>query len=1075
MITSPADGPLSADALLCDPEYLVNTDPAEVLALLPHATSAAARLAATVYRTSFKRHRRVDAVRRRQALSLDASRWGADDLARRIADVSVTSGDDVNVNWDTGRTPSNRLVRRLEGRTERVEALATATVDGRALVVGAKYINDTVRIWDMATGAEVRVLAQKATAVATTILNGRPILVAGYNKGLQRWDLASGAKIGEPLRSGDFSVVRITTALLDGRPIAIACGYMPDPVQVWDLEAGTRICGPLEGHTGLVEGADVAVVDGRAVLLTVGLDHTMRIWDLADGSPMGEPLAVHSLDVATTTLDGRPVAVTGGAAESALLVWDLATRTVVGEPLPGHGLHPTEIVATEADGRPIAVTVGHDRTVRLWDLAEGRQIGDVLNTHTESLTAVAVADIEGRPVAAAACKDNTVMLWDVSPEGPARPARPADEDLRAPWRVDWATGSGLSERAALSFPGDTCRSLAAGTVEGRAVVVAGGWNRTLRILDPLTGDQIGADLSGHKAAVNAIALTTVDGRAVAVTGDGDGIVRTWDLALGEQTGPPLTAPEREIRAVAVAELDGRPVALSGGRGGDANGEVRLWDLADGRESGAPLTGHGAEIHAIAVTELDGRPTALIASGNHPNDCTVRVWDLTTRRRFGDDLTGHTREIVQVATTMVDGRQMVVTTARDHTARVWDLATRTETHQLPIAGRGSHPLAIGEIDGRPVAIIGGTRRSHAEIQMWDLATGEPVGEPWRGHPGGPAAFAHVDLNGRPALVSGDDESIAVWDLSPASMDGSRPRPGVTGAFVGVAATEVDGREAVVTATGTHLLTWDAADGSPLGEPIRTGANSAFAVTELDGRPVAVTAPNQEIVVFDLADGSERARYETDHRSEIIAIAIGDHRDRTVVVTGTYDHAVSAHDLRTGKRVGRRRRSLHYAPVRAAAVTNKAADTAVITVGGDASAEIAVWRLSSGVAIGAPRLGDTDDVKAVEVTGLDGRTVAVTAGRDKVVRVWNVSDSTPVRPALAGHTGTINALATADLDGRPTAFSGADDRTVRVWDLTTDQPTPDELVFPDPVSALTVTPQGRLVVCFGTDIAILTRQT
>ncbi|MFC5183577.1 WD40 repeat domain-containing protein [Actinomadura harenae] len=1072
---APADPP-SADDLLCDPKHLVRGDPGEILALLPRAVSAEARLAATVYRTSFERHRRVDAVRRRQALSLDASRWGADDLARRIADVAVPPGDDPRSTtvWSTGRLPDNRRLRRFAGRTERIEALATATVDGRAVAIGAKYINDTVRVWDMATGDETGVLDQRATALATATVDGRPMLVAGYDRGVQRWDLTTGTKVGDALRAGKNSLIRITTGVLDGRPVALCCGYDPDPIQIWDLQNGTRIGGPFEGHAGLVQDADAVEVDGRTVLVTLGGDHTMRFWDPFDGRGLGEPLKAYGTTLAVTVLNGRPVAVTDGGPSKSLQVTDLAARKVVGEPFRGHDTGAFRGIATTmVDGRPIVIVDCTDRALRMWDLAEDRPVGDPLESHAHWMTALAVGELDGRPVAVTAGRDNAMLLWDTSIEGPDRPTGVSRSRLS--WRVDWATGAALTDRAALSLPGSTCRALATGTVEGRAVVVSAGWNQKLRVLDPITGDQIGGDLKGHQGAVNAVVLTTIEGRDVVLSGGNDGTVRTWDLALGKQVGTPLTTPDAEVRALAVTKVDGRLVALSGGRGGAEN-EVRVWDLAEGRESGEPLAGLAAEVHAIAVTDLDGRPVALVASGAYPNDCTVSLWDLTTRRRLGDPLVGHGREIVGVATATVDGRQVAVTTSRDHTARVWDLATRTEVRRLPIAGRGSHPLAIGDVGGRPVAIIGGTRRTDAEIQMWDLAAGEAVGDPWTGHKSGPAAFALAELHGRPTLVSGDDDSIFLWELrSPAEDDPDAPRPRPGGGAARAAVSEIDGRGVVVTAGGGRLRTWDLSDGTPVAEPISTGPISAFAVTELDGRPVAVATPNEKIVVWDLADGREQARFATDHHVEIISVALGKEGEREVVVTGTYDNAVSVHELRTGRRVGRRLRSLHYAPVRAAAVTEDDRGRAVVvTAGGDASAETVVWQARNGRRVHDPRLGDTDDLCAVAVTRLDGRSIALTAGRDQVVRVWDASNGSVVWPALAGHTGTITALATAVLDGRPIAFSGSEDRTVRVWDLAADEPAADELVFPHPVTALATTSQGRLVVCFGGDIAVLSRE-
>ena len=72
--------------------------------------------------------------------------------------------------------------------------------------------------------------------------------------------------------------------------------------------------------------------------------------------------------VACTTLDGRPVAVTGGV-DGTVRIWDLRTRTALGDPLTGHTGGVAAVACTTLDGRPVAVTGGRDGTVRIWDLA----------------------------------------------------------------------------------------------------------------------------------------------------------------------------------------------------------------------------------------------------------------------------------------------------------------------------------------------------------------------------------------------------------------------------------------------------------------------------------------------------------------------------------------------------------------------------------------------------------------------------------------------------------------------------------------------------------------------------------
>ena len=82
-----------------------------------------------------------------------------------------------------------------------------------------------------------------------------------------------------------------------------------------------------------------ALPDGTPVIVSGGGDGTVRVWRLADGTPVGEPLTGHAGGVNAVAVgalpDGTPVIVSGGD-DGTVRVWRLADGTPVGEPLTGH-------------------------------------------------------------------------------------------------------------------------------------------------------------------------------------------------------------------------------------------------------------------------------------------------------------------------------------------------------------------------------------------------------------------------------------------------------------------------------------------------------------------------------------------------------------------------------------------------------------------------------------------------------------------------------------------------------------------------------------------------------------------
>ncbi|MCX5180749.1 WD40 repeat domain-containing protein [Streptomyces virginiae] len=732
-----------------------------------------------------------------------------------------------------------------------------------------------------------------------------------------------------PLTGHSGPVRTVATAIVDGRPVAVS-GSWDNTVRVWDLATGEQLHDPVTGRTDPVSSmtAEVlsvatAVADGRPVAFSLHGDDSVLVWDLATGRAAGEFVRL----VESAVLDERRVLLTLGA-DGTLSVADLLTGRRV-------AAFPSATGIAMLDGRRVVLTVDAvdvDRTVRVWDLATGGRLA-------RSLQVVRTVDLDGRVLA--------VTAREPDQEADREPDPAADPGEGRLWDLATAEPLDATEAAAALSGGAARLGVTTLTVvHGRAVAV-GLDGEEPRLIGPLALARQNGALVRTRARETAL----LDGRTVALTAEADGTLRIWDLtddrprvhgmrvidAVGASGTAPAFPPGPEREADLWHRISGRgtgpsdsadPVLLTVEQGDT----VVVRDRATGQPVGRPLTGHTGKVWDVATTVVDGRPVAVTASADH----TLRTWDLShALAHGGPSRAGHTATVTAVTAAVLDGSPVVVTAGADRTLRVRDLSTGRQV-TAPVAGLEGEVTAMvaSEVDGRPVIVTAG---SGDTLHLLDPVGGDHVGEPVTSHHGRVLALAGATLGGRPVVVTaGTDRTAAIWDLATRRPVGE-PLTGHTSRVTAVATTELAGRPVAVTGSWDKTVRlWDLDTGRQIGEPLtgHTDWVTSVATTLIDGRPVAVSRSRDKTVrLWDLATLRETGEPLTGHTDPNGPMVVTTGGARPVMAIGQ-GQAVRFLDLATGCEVGN-----EYAlPLPAAALAAAPAGRLAVAFG----PEIAVLR-------------------------------------------------------------------------------------------------------------------------------------
>jgi RNA polymerase sigma factor (sigma-70 family) len=485
--------------------------------------------------------------------------------------------------WDV---ESGQMLGRLPGQ-ERILSLAFSP-DGKRLAAGIED-SDAIRLWDVATRKEVRSFVGKkepplsprfgtiAQAIAFTP-DGKTLVSLGGHEDdkIRVWDVESGKE--QRLirtRRGDGSALALSP---DGRTAAV--GGRNSTVRLWDLTTGKETLAEV-GKQASVEA--VAVSPDSKLAATGSFDGVVRVYERATGvevrSFRAEP---HSIQHLAFAPDGKSLL--AAVAYNPARLWNLETgkelRTFPGSLGSVRGVWHG---AYSPDGSLLALVVP-EPAIQIVDPATGkvlRRLGEKLSFQHLAFSpdgralaccgfgkALYLLDVESGKELWVARNDNGLIAVAYSPDGRRIATGEFEHGVKL-W--DAATGECLST---LAVPGGTARAVAF-SPDGRLLAAAGDSHEVV-LFETATGTEV-RKLTGHNGSVWSLAFSP-DGRSL-VTGSFDATALVWDL-----TGSALVKKPSEPLTDVALELLWHDLGLPEGKEGDR----AIWELTRSAKQSIPF-------------------------------------------------------------------------------------------------------------------------------------------------------------------------------------------------------------------------------------------------------------------------------------------------------------------------------------------------------------------------------------------------------------------------------------------------------------------------------------------------------
>jgi WD40 repeat protein/serine/threonine protein kinase len=317
-----------------------------------------------------------------------------------------------------------------------------------------------------------------------------------------------------------------------------------------------------------------------------------------------------------------------------------------------------------------------------------------------------------------------------------------------------------------------------------------------------------------------------DGKRVLTAGL-DGTVIVWALNPGKPVKEQARMIHRDAVIHAVFSPDGRRVLT-----GSDDRTARVWEAATGRPVTEPLKLRYPVLH-VAFNPRNPQEVLAVCGNKYSRSHTVQTPTTVDYQRIvtGVGPNGVPR-YTMIPITRPGISQLVQPMGY---AQVWNCATGQPVGK-PMRARGWISSAAFSPDGRHVVTASGSMEGENAAQVWEVKTGKRLQSPFR-HRHQVHQVCYSPDGKRLVTVSGPLDQTSgtaqIWDPAKAEQVGRAMHHG--GAITQVAFSP-DGRAILTASSDATARVWDAKTGEAISPPLRHKARLNYACFSPDGRRV-----------------------------------------------------------------------------------------------------------------------------------------------------------------------------------------------------------------------------------------------